>query len=376
MDNKSACLISCSDHYEHRLNIAAQHLMSCGYKVTYITSDFNHVTKRPYRCKVPDCVQLHTRPYYKNLSLDRILSHRQFAVEVFRYLETLTDEPSLLVILLPPNYLAKYASDYKKRHPNVRLIFDIFDLWPETFPSLCAKSVLAPVFRIWAWLRDHNLDAADYVVTECELFRQRLGLQGGSSRTVYLAADRPQCGILPAALNDDAWQLCYLGSINNIVDIPKIKALLSQLATHRGVTLHIIGSGERQQELIDSAGEAGAEVIYHGAVYDDLKKQEIMRHCHFGLNILKDSVCIGLTMKSVDYFRNGLPIINNVSGDTGKLVASRDCGILLSDIDLLQDGIDINRCMQMRENTCSVFEEYFERSVIIRQYGDVIDQIV
>lgn len=374
MDNKSACLISCSDHFEHRLDIAAQHLMTRGFEVTYITSDFDHVTKKTYQCTVPNSIQLHTRPYYKNFSIARILSHRNFAKSVFHYLESLSVEPDLILVLLPPNFLTKYVAEYKRKHPNVRLIFDIFDLWPETFPSMGAKKLLAPFFGVWSWLRDHYLASADFIVTECDLFGLRLGLDANKSRTVYLAGNRPECGILPPDLSADEWHLCYLGSINNIIDIPKICGLLGELAKHRKVTLHIIGSGERLQELIDSAHNAGAEVVYHGMIYDDLQKQKIMCHCHYGLNVLKESVCIGLTMKSVDYFRNGLPVINNVGGDTAELIKLRNCGMQLCDGLSLFETIDVDACMQMRKNTVFVFENYFERSLIVHQYGEVIDQ--
>lgn len=377
MNKKIACLISCSDHYNHRLNIAASYLQNNGYDVTYITSDFDHVTKRPYHCQVSNCVQLHTKPYHKNLSLSRILSHRQFARDVFRYLQILDREPDLLVVLLPPNFLAKYAAEYKRKHPKVRLVFDIFDLWPETFPSTSAKKLLAPVFGIWSWLRDHNLEAADHIITECELFRLRLGLNGDAATTVFLGADTPKCGILPMQLSGSRWDLCYLGSVNNIIDISGIAGLVRGLAVTRPVALHIIGSGERLQELISAAEAAGAQVTCYGAVYDDLTKQQIMSKCHFGLNIVKDSVCIGLTMKSVDYFRNGLPIINNIPADTARLIEEYGCGINLDEnsVDML-DAMDLNQCKQMREKVRQIYQTCFDRDVIDKQYASVLDRVL
>ena len=376
MEKKIACLISCSDHYNHRLNVPAQYLCSRGYEVTYITSDFDHVSKERYCCNVPGCVQLQARPYRKNLSFARVWSHRQFARDVFRYLEKMPQEPDLLVMLLPPNFLAKYAAAYKKKHPHVRLIFDIFDLWPETFPSSVARKLMVPVFRIWSGLRDNHLYAADHIITECELFRQRLGLKESDASVVHLGADA-LTGDIPAQLSDSRWDLCYLGSINNIIDIPRIGSLLKELAKSRSVTLHIIGTGERLEELMTSARTNGAEVIYHGAVYDDLEKLNIMSRCHFGLNILKESVCIGLTMKSVEYWRMGLPIINNVPADTAQLVQEYNCGIALDEAcaNGLQ-GLDMNWCMQMRKNARNLFNACFARNVIDRQYAQLLDDVI
>ena len=373
---KKAVCISCSDHYDHRLHIAAHCLRERGYDTTYITSDFDHTRKETFVCSVEGCVQLPARPYHKNLSADRILSHRNFARDVFRYLENQPQQPDVLVVLLPPNLLAHYGAKYKKRHPQVKLVFEIFDLWPETFPGGKIKKLLAPVFKVWAALRDRNLDKADFVVTECELFRKKLRLPEETSRSVWLCADPLPMEIPQPRLCADRLELCYLGAINNVISIPHIYNLIKELTAKKPVTLHIIGKGERQEEFIEEAKKAGAEVIFYGAVYDEQKKLEIMNRCHFGLNVMKTSVCVGLTMKSVDYFRFGLPIINNIPSDTQTLVEKQRIGIQLSDgcaekIAALTD----TDCLQMRENVRRIFQESFERSVIIRQYEQILDAI-
>ena len=47
----------------------------------------------------------------------------------------------------------------------------------------------------------------------------------------------------------------------------------------------------------------------------------------FGINMMKPGICVGLTMKSIDYFCYGLPLINNIPGDTWKLVEKEQIGI-------------------------------------------------
>lgn len=373
---KTAYLISCSDHYKHRLFAVDEYLHTRGYETIYLTSDFDHTSKKVFRCEVNGCVQLHARPYRKNMSAARILSHRAFARAAFQYLEALPQQPDVVVALLPPNFLAHYAAKYKKRHPQIKLIFDIFDLWPETFPSGKAKKLLAPAFAVWAWIRDHSLHAADYITTECELFRRRLNLNPEKAAVVYLCADPLRVPKAVPVLREDAIELCYLGAINNVISIPDISLLISRLATVKPVTLHIIGAGERQQELIDSAKAAGAEVIFYGAVFDDEKKQEIMSRCHFGLNIMKSSVCVGLTMKSVEYFRHGLPVINNIPADTAELVAREGVGIQL-DEDCAERLLAAKPewFLELRENVAKMFSAVFERSVIDRQYAEIFEDL-
>ncbi|NLU24046.1 MAG: glycosyltransferase family 4 protein [Clostridiales bacterium] len=374
---RTAYLISCSDHYGHRLFAIDEYLKSAGFATTYVTCDFDHSSKRVFRCPVPGCVQLHARPYQKNLSFDRILSHKNYARDVFRWLET-REEPALVVALLPPNYLAKYGAAYKRRHPQVRLIFDLFDLWPETFPFGRMKRLLGVPFHIWAGMRDQNLKYADLVTAECDLFREKLGFS--SIRTVYLAA-RPLTGVsVDYTGTFERLQLCYLGAINNIIDIPGICGFLREAVKYRPVTLHVIGGGERQQELLSGAAAAGAEVVYHGIIYDEAEKHAIMNGCHFGLNFMKSAVCIGLTMKSVDYLKHGLPLLSNIPADTQRLIGERHIGLQVSG-----DGSEAARqatsmsgqeLLLLRENARRAFSELFDLRVICRQYEALLQNLL
>ena len=50
---KRAVLLSCSDHYNHRLYVIDGYLRSLGYETVYYTSDFDHTSKKVFRCTVP-----------------------------------------------------------------------------------------------------------------------------------------------------------------------------------------------------------------------------------------------------------------------------------------------------------------------------------
>lgn len=374
MKKKTACLISCSDHYGHRLHLFDGILKDMGYETTYITSDFDHTTKSVFQSNVPGAVQLPAKPYGKNLSPERILSHWGFARDVFRYLEALPREPDALVVLVPPNFLAYYAARYKKRHPRVKLIFDIFDLWPETFPSNKGKLLLSFPFGVWKTIRDRSLPAADGITTVCDLFRRRLGLEERAA-VVPLCAEALGQGLLPG-LSREELTLCYLGAINNVVDIPRICGLLEALVKRRPVALHIIGTGERQQALIDGAEAAGVRVVFHGPVYDEEEKKRIMSRCHFGLNIMRESVCVGLTMKSVDYFRYGLPIVNSIPADTEELIRAYGVGIQMGpgcEEEILSAA---EAPLEMRERVRALFADRFETARVREVCAGVLRELL
>lgn len=334
---KRALVISCSDHYGHRMVYWERALRALGYRTSYVTSDFLHVEKKIYTCPVKDCIQIHVIPYRKNFSVQRILSHRMFAKKTLRCLEE--ERPQVVVSLLPPNFLTKYLAVYKRRHPETVLMFDIFDLWPETFPSSRLKRLLAPVFRVWGNLRDKHLPTADFVTAECDMFRRRLGLKEDRSAPLYFSLPPYRGAEVSPSLPRDCAKIAYLGSINNVVDIPRMASFLGELNHRMPTSLHIIGAGERCDEFRAAAAAEGVDVVFHGCIFDENEKHRILSQCHFGLNIMKDSVCVGLTMKSVDYFRHGLPIVNNIPADTEELVSLRRVGVNLSDASACADEV-------------------------------------
>ena len=142
-----------------------------------------------------------------------------------------------------------------------------------------------PIFNIWMEIRNNNLYYADYVITECNLYKKILKATAGDiqAETLYLA--REDKGYNPCLnLPEKEIALCYLGSINNIIDINAIECIIRDCTKKQPVIFHIIGEGEKKNLLIKTAKNAGAKVIYHGKVYDRLEKQQIFDSCHYGLN--------------------------------------------------------------------------------------------
>lgn len=346
---KAVC-ISCTHHYTERILPVETYLRDCGYDCTYFTSDFNHTLKEKFTVDLPHCTQIPTKPYAKNISVARILSHMQFSKKVMEEVRRI--KPDVLYVEVPPNSLCRQAAKYKKENPDVKLIFDVFDMWPECFPNHLAKRLLKLPFKVWAWFRNHGLPSADVVFTECDLFRKKLMPYTAAEKTKVLHLCRPYNPVnTPVSLaQTERVHLCYLGAINNIIDIPTIAELIKQIQILRPVTLHIIGGGESKDAFVQAVQATGAMVKYYGTIYDTTKKQAIFDKCHFGLNIMKDSVCVGLTMKSMDYFAGGLPILNTIEDDTWDLLDQWKCGVNVTRDDLTKIAATVAE-QTLAENT-------------------------
>lgn len=370
-------IVNCFDTYEDRIDLLHDFFIDKGNDVTVVQSDFRHFKKVKRTESKQDFIFVESKPYYKNMSVARLTSHFDFAKRAFQVVEDL--HPDLLYVMVPPNSLAKFAAEYKRKHRNVKLIFDLIDLWPETMPIGKIKAI--PPFTFWRFMRDKSLKYADLVITECELYKEVLKniLKGIKTKTIYLAK-REVNVVRNPVLSKDGIHLCYLGSINNIIDIPKIKRLVKSINEIKPVTLHIIGDGESKDVLIDEIKSTGAIVEYHGRIYDPQKKQQIFDKCQFGLNIMKDTVCVGLTMKSIDYFQAGLPIINSIEADTAQIVDEYKIGINITEENIEEvanrvSNANMEELLIVRENTYKLFNSLFSVEAFNEKLQDIVKEL-
>lgn len=360
---KTAYFISSTNHYNVRTGKFVNDYIKKGYDVIYVTSDFDHMTKKRYYFnEYKNSMQLHVISYKKNLSISRILSHLMFSYKTFYML--LACKPEVVYVEVPNNSLVKSSAKYKKIN-NAEIIVDVFDMWPESMPVKTKNMIVNRGFDIWRNFRNKNLKFADQIWIECDYYRELLSAQKINlpMETKYLTLENAETSI-ETKVSEDEIDLCYLGSINNIIDISLIEKIVSELAKNKRTRIHIIGDGERKAEFLEILKQNSIEIIDHGKVYEIDKLQEIFNQCWFGVNVLREDLAIGITMKSISYFRGGLPIINTVQGDTSRFVEECNIGINVDRHDvkscvsrILNLTIDDLACM--KNNTRNLFEQKF-----------------
>ena len=350
-------IVTNSASYEPRAEKIGQYFQKLGYNVLWLESDFIHREKKKGRLPRSNHRYIETVVYKKNLSIRRLYSQYDFARKVFHVLK---NEPvDLLYVMIPANSLARTAVKLKKIL-HTKVVLDIIDMWPESLP-LKGVGTLWPL-QCWRRLRDDNLGQADLVFTECGLYKRLIGLKPEEAVTLYWPKDK---GASEWAFqkDDNCMHVVYLGSVNNIIDMNAVTEILREVNRSKKVKLHIVGDGEKRQAFLEILKQNGIETEYYGTVYDETKKQEIFDRCSYGINIMKPGVCVGLTMKSIDYFCYGLPIINNIQGDTWEMVEQYGIGIncignsykeCASDILLKTDSL-----LQKRGLIQKLYNQYF-----------------
>lgn len=323
---ESAVIVTNSSNYEPRAEKVGHFLQEQGIQVTWIQTDFNHREKKRMRRQEEDHVYIATVPYKKNMSVRRMYSQYDFSRKVYKLLKDRS--MGLLYVMIPANSLTPAAAKLKRRR-GAKLVLDIIDLWPESLPVRGLEKFW-PVQR-WRRLRDDHLSAADLVMTECRLYQELLSMDRNPAirkRAVMYWPKEKEPGKEPGFVPDrDRLHIGYLGSINHIIDMDAIGDILGRVNEKVPVVLHVIGDGENRQTFLRKLKDQGIDTEYYGAVYDEEIKGQILEKCSFGINMMKDTVRVGLTMKSIDYFCYGVPLINNIQGDTWELVEQYGIGV-------------------------------------------------
>lgn len=85
---KKIIIISCFDWYEKRLQYIKKYYESRNYQVQIVLSDFDHINKKKIHKlrDVEGITYINTIPYYKNISLKRIISHILFSIKIKKLL--------------------------------------------------------------------------------------------------------------------------------------------------------------------------------------------------------------------------------------------------------------------------------------------------
>ena len=353
-------IVCAFDTYFDRVRMLRTYFEQKQDEVCVVTSDFSHRNKQSMKYLSGADHLVHAFPYSKNLSIQRLFSHYMLARNMKKKLEEI--RPDVIYCLVPANSLAKMMAQYKREHPEVKLYFDVIDLWPEAMPI--EKYLSLPPFQYWRKLRDKYLPAADQIFTECALYQDVLGQKDNQKfKTLYWARPELPCSFADL-ISEEEVHFVYLGSINNIIDIDFIVDFLTHCNQYKPSFLHIIGEGESKAVLVQKLEEAHVPVIDHKKVFEQEKKQAIFDQCNYALNIMKESVVVGiddeiarlLVWRGADYQYDSsryralveeFQIGFNIDRENLDAVAQRVCSTPLSEQ------------FEQRENCRKVYQEFF-----------------
>ena len=373
---KRAVIISCFNWYQSRLKPVRSLLMENGYEVTVLIADFEHINHTPVKYRFPECTYVKVPEYKKNLSVQRIRSHLVFSRKAEKIIREI--KPDFIYCQIPPNNAAKRCAAYKRKHPDVKLIYDLIDMWPESMPL--GKMQDTPPAKKWRIWRDKSLGCADHVFTECDLYQEKLKsvLDPEKTSTLHLCKNQTKEErvlveeIIGAPKSGSVLRFAYLGSMNNIIDIDGICRVIDAfIARGNMCEFHAIGDGESRERFEDAVKKTGCRTYFYGRIYDEIQKIRTLAPCDYAFNMMKGEVSVGLTTKSMDYLSYGLPLINSIKGDTWTMVDKSGIGINVDSEFSLKEQEHIDR-----KDILNFFDRHFssqaQSATLAEAFSDII----
>ena len=192
------------------------------------------------------------------------------------------------------------------------------------------------------------------------------------TRTLYLFKKQTEeekqliQSIIEEKKEEDVIRFSYLGSMNNIIDIDGICGVIQFfMGTGKTCELHAIGDGESREMFEEAVKNIGCVAMFYGAIFDEFEKIRILAPCDYAFNMMRENISVGLTIKSIDYLSYGLPLINNIKGDTWKLVEDCGIGMNVSTDAMSLDSYDHSVVLE-------VFKKNFSKERFVESVSDVV----
>ena len=323
-----------------------------GHDVTLFTSDFNHTTKKK-RAVVRDCGFTNhdprtanheprttnheprfavrfipTRPYFHNVSIARVVSHRKLASNWLACATKVEKKPDVVIASLPPIRLPLFAKAYADS-VGAKFVVAIMDDWPGTFYRLLPRGLrwLGPLLFSGSRRNVRYLYAhADLVTGVADRYAD-LALSAGAKRYLrFYHGIKLSDSALQLQLKTPTKKLLYLGNLGRTYDL---RTAIEAVALDPQLTLDIAGKGEQEDALKEFAAEKGVtdRVRFHGYL-NESALAELAATCSYGLIPMSDESCVGIPYKFADYARFGLHILSSLRGESAALLDKYHCGAL------------------------------------------------
>ena len=370
-----------------RFWLMSEAFRKAGHTVVYWTSDFSHANKKKrvldFGIKVPfDIEILETEPYFKNVSLRRLMSHRKLAKTFLKVAREAIRNgrykaPDLIIASSPPLGLVD-ASHMIASETGARVIVDIMDAWPETFERVVPRFLLWPLRR----LAKRNYLRASAITTVADNYIELARSYGFSKdiRRFYhgiTKGDRPHppfpvphsphppTGSVPL-------RIVYAGNMGRSYDLVTAVEAVGELGAL--ATLDIAGKGEQEEalkELVERKGITG--VKFHGYLSES-ELGELLKKSDVGLVPMDPSSCVGIPYKLADYAKSSLAIVSSLGGESARLLNEYGAGVSYSfgeSASLVQAVKSLlPRLAEMRKASSRMLDEQFDASKIYDSYVD------
>ncbi|WP_224957447.1 glycosyltransferase family 4 protein [Geomonas subterranea] len=401
-----------TDGHDERLlrtGILARLLSQNGHEVVWWCSSFDHTRKKQrtvhevsttvsdgYRLMV-----LRSRGYQRNISLARLLDHREHAT---RFAELAPREPIPDVILcsMPTIDLSRAAVKYAVSR-KIPVVLDIRDLWPEIFVDLAprwarglARLILTPLFRDLRWACSHATALTSMTPqilqwglgyanrSRSELDREfPFGYEERRPTDVELREANEFWKEHGIAVDSKQFFVVFFGTIGRQFDLDTVIDAARRLdGGSRAFHFILCGAGDRL-DYYKKAAAGLSNVSFPGWVGSS-EIWALMRIAHLGLapyHNTKD-FCASIPNKPIEYLSAGLPVLSPLTGVLHDLLLRNGCGVFYSEggVKSLVDALELSyddpaHLKIMANNAINLFQERFTAEIVYSNMKKYLEEV-
>lgn len=366
------------------------------FEVELITSNFRHITKshrnykKEYFNDYKYKVHFIDEPgYKKNVSLNRIKSHKVFANNLKKYLQSINKVDiiySFCPSLSANNVIAKYC-----KNNNVKYIIDILDLWPEAFKMAFKLPIISNLlFFPMKHQANYIYKNADFVVAVSNTYVERALTTNKNKQglSVYIGIDLKyfdECHKKNIYnYKDNIIRIAYIGTLGMSYDIKSVIDSI-KILNNKGINnieFIVMGDGPLLQTFKSYANRKNVNVHFTGSLKYD-KMVELLCSCDICVNPIIENSAASIINKVADYAASSLPVINTQNNKEYKeLINKYNAGFNCNNGDSkdisekLENLIkDANLRKSMGKGNRKLAEEVFDRNHTYKEILKVIERI-
>ena len=333
----------------YRSTMLAECLADHGYAVTQFMSNFEHRSKTfrsPGHAVLSirdgyDIEIIPSTPYDRHISARRIRYERAFAGALVERLRG-RQRPAFVILAEPALFYYDLLLRPMLGGGGTALVLDVIDIWPELFELVFPRrlrplstAALAPLHywrrRLYARASGVAAVSHDYA----ELARRLVGRSDVPIEVVYwgfteehaapgTAVDPAVERLVAGKRTGEVWAV-YAGTLGANYDIPAVIDAARRFAATGPPQVRVIVCGDGPLAG-HCRSAADAHLVFLGRLRPaDL--QHLYGHCDVALSTYRGESTVAMPIKAFDYLRFGLPMVNSLGRDIGRLVAERNIGV-------------------------------------------------
>lgn len=325
---------------------------------------------------------------YETNDWRRLASMLIFTVAAFAFLVTRRLRRGDVIIGSSPHLFAAVGAWAAARVRRRTFIFEVRDLWPESFTAVSGQHSSMAV-RVMRFVSDLLYRRSDAIMILAEGNRGIVHERGATPERISFIPNGVDTSAFKEKQNSDIAEkpvrFVYAGAHGPANGLDVAVRAINEVA-RRGrddIELVLVGDGPIKEELVDLAASLGSPVTFA----DPVPKKDVpalLAANDIGLMVLADTELFQYGVspnKLFDYLAAGLPVLSNVPGFVSRVVDESGAGMSVApgDVRALADGMIAMADRRLHgepwSNGRDYIETHFERRALARQLRDLINAV-